>query len=130
VPAVRERDGRRDSGHPGDVVLDCHVIRVSSECHRQLGFSMATRVAPGDSGDEKERVMHTQLNRIRVVAAIGAVATTALVVSSSAHATAAPGPKPPPKCQSAGALVSLGTQGGLELYAWTVCGKRRGIPLG
>ena len=89
--------------------------------------------------------MQRQLSRIRVIAAIGASAVAALVISSSSHGAAAGipeqggekiatavGAKPKPKCQ--GALVSLGTQGqegfGLELYTWTVCGRRGGVPFG
>ena len=67
-------------------------------------------------------------SKIRLVAAVGAAALAALAVTSPGYA-AKPKPK---KCQSV--LVALGAQpadgSSLQLYTWTVCGKRVGTPFG
>lgn len=68
--------------------------------------------------------------KFRLIAAISATAVAVLGFSSSSSAK--PKPKPKPACQ--GELVSLGMHGddrlGLELYTWSVCGRRSGIPFG
>jgi hypothetical protein len=65
-------------------------------------------------------------SKVRLVAAVGASALAALAVTSSSAIAA----KPKPKCQSV--MVSLGVAdaSGLQLYTWTVCGRRVGIPFG
>ena len=63
------------------------------------------------------------------IATIAAVLTTAAIVAPVAAAgNVAAKPKPKPACQAE--LVSLGVRGddpfGLELYTWSVCGRRSG----